>query len=880
MKHVKPPAHGWIREDVMKSRIRRIIHVVSVLVATTGAISQAATFYVSREGDNTTGQNWATALNSIQSAIDRCSPVGNDTIKVKQGTYPITTPIWVTKAVLLNGGYSGDGDARNAAVFVTTVQGGDTAIHCFQVTANATIDGFCITGGSAFGSAPNNQGGGMFIDRCDPVIYNCVFQDNYAEVVGGAVAARFAGGSISDCSFVGNVAGDYGAAVCMFSSDISIVDCEFTGNKCQKMTTTCGGAIYCEDSSPTISESIFSGNAASLGAGIYNANSDAVILDCDFAGCDLGSGRGGGIYNYQSSTTVKNCLFQGNHVGVSGAAIYEAEGSSSRIVNCILRNNGATALGGAFYTDSGTTTVVTNCTIYANNAGSRGGGVYNYYGKPVFTNCIIWDNTAAMGGAGICDESDTPGMMTLVRYSDVQGAAAYAGAGNILADPQFVYPAGDDLHLTGGSPCIDAGTNAVSTLEIEDYEQNPRIVDGNLDGAAIVDMGAYEHQMGLRISDHLRWVHISQGKWYDGPGDTSPGYLFVAEMQTDNSVDHIDFLSAAGYAYRITSAPSTSSGDVQTYHEVSGNVHTWRYWGRFSDAGALSRYGDGGYLIVLYYKDGSTQQTNVAYVLPGTQKPVPSPTQKPQIVAPGQQAGVGSPVTFHWGSCTDTTVTNIVLAIVDPQTGADIVTDDISPQSTSSDAYDLAEGVYRVEVAFEGSYNVTNADGVAFKYGKAIVMRGEFEILYAAMYRFWSPVSSSHFYTLSESERASLVNQYAYFWTYEGPVFKACVTPYHPGLSPVYRFWSPHVSCHFYTISESERDMLIRDYGYWWTYEGVAYYAYAEGDEPAGTSPIYRFWSPVTSCHFYTMSADEKAYIIREWSHVFTYEGIAFYAYP
>ena len=417
---------------------------------------------------------------------------------------------------------------------------------------------------------PNNQGGGIYIDSCNPIIFNCTFQDNYSDLVGGAICGRFAGGSISDCAFVANTASDSGGAICMFSSNINIMSCQFTGNNCEKPTTTCGGAIYNEDSSPTISNSVFSGNGANQGAGIYNNDSDAFIVDCEFAGCALGSDRGGGIYNYQSATTIKTCLFRSNEVDVSGGAIYEGESCSSSIVNCILRNNKATALGGAFYTDTGTTTAVTNCTIYANNAGSRGGGVYNYYGKPVFTNCIIWDNTAAMGGAGVCNESDTAGVATLVRYSDIQGTALYQGAGNIIADPQFVYPANDDLHLTAGSPCIDAGTNSISNIEIEDYDKNPRVVDGNLDGMAVVDMGAYEHQMGLRISDHLMSVHISQGQLYESPDATSPGYLFVAEMQTDNSVDHIDFLSAAGYAYRITNVPHTSSNGVDTFHETSG----------------------------------------------------------------------------------------------------------------------------------------------------------------------------------------------------------------------------------------------------------------------------------------------------------------------
>ena len=49
---------------------------------------------------------------------------------------------------------------------------------------------------------------------------------------------------------------------------------------------------------------------------------------------------------------------------------------------------------------------------------------------------------------------------------------------------------------------------------------------------------------------------------------------------------------------------------------------------------------------------------------------------------------------------------------------------------------------------------------------------------------------------------------------------------------------------------------------------------------PAGTRPVYRYWSAKLGTHFYTIDAKEKAKIDSQYSHVWTYEGIAFYAWP
>lgn len=52
-----------------------------------------------------------------------------------------------------------------------------------------------------------------------------------------------------------------------------------------------------------------------------------------------------------------------------------------------------------------------------------------------------------------------------------------------------------------------------------------------------------------------------------------------------------------------------------------------------------------------------------------------------------------------------------------------------------------------------------------------------------------------------------------------------------------------------------------------------------EADQAAGTSPVYRFYNTQTGTHFFTISEAEKDYVIVTYPQ-FTFEGIAWYAYP
>jgi hypothetical protein len=151
-----------------------------------------------------------------------------------------------------------------------------------------------------------------------------------------------------------------------------------------------------------------------------------------------------------------------------------------------------------------------------------------------------------------------------------------------------------------------------------------------------------------------------------------------------------------------------------------------------------------------------------------------------------------------------------------------------------------------------------------------------------AVYRFWSPANSTHFYTASASERDSIIENYpTSVWSYEGVAYNAFLTQ-QTGTIPLYRFWSPLLSEHFYTASEKEKKSIIASYpSSTWSFEGAAFYVYPTTTTVTGTTAVSRFWSSSSEHHFYTSSVSEKNSIIANYpAAVWTYEGDTFRVPP
>ncbi len=127
------------------------------------------------------------------------------------------------------------------------------------------------------------------------------------------------------------------------------------------------------------------------------------------------------------------------------------------------------------------------------------------------------------------------------------------------------------------------------------------------------------------------------------------------------------------------------------------------------------------------------------------------------------------------------------------------------------------------------------------------------------VYRFYNLTTGDHFYTSSQVEADTLNGNKKYGYKSEGVAFYAFSTQV-ADSSPVYRFYNSTTGDHFYTISEDEKNSLINNSQSGYAYEGVVFYAYAS--QINGSSPVYRLYNPSTGDHFYTISLTEKNYYI------------------
>ena len=122
-------------------------------------------------------------------------------------------------------------------------------------------------------------------------------------------------------------------------------------------------------------------------------------------------------------------------------------------------------------------------------------------GNPIIVNCIFWANTETPATSVTSAQIFVQSAVINATYSCIQDSVAGDGsipfggatAHNIDLDPMFENAAGGNFTPGFGSPCIDTGSNAAVPAGITtDLVGHPRIIDGDHNETATVDIGALE----------------------------------------------------------------------------------------------------------------------------------------------------------------------------------------------------------------------------------------------------------------------------------------------------------------------------------------------------------------------------------------------------
>lgn len=488
-----------------------------------------------------------------------------------------------------------------------------------------------------------------------------------------------------------------------------------------------GGGVLIQNSSPTIVGNTIVNNGACSGAGISSSFSSPLIqgntISRNFVyGCSGASGLGVYVVGDSAAELIENVISENSGFADGGGVTLFAAGRAVLRSNVIAGNRTSgfspcTSGGGIWMVNFAQATIVGNLVV--GNAAGCGGGFFwgGSSGVTTFVNNTFADNDAPEGSAidfstaatgqviennvliskagqttFYCrNASSTPA--PVVNTSDVfsQGGLAYGGTcvdqtgvrGNLSVEPLFVRGAVADVpgdyRLQPTSPLIDAGDNAAPSIPPTDLDGNVRISDGNGDGVARVDMGAYEAAKPIT--------------------NQSP----VANAGSDQNVS-----AGAGCFAGVTL-------DGRASFDPDGDPLTYAWSGPFdvvSGAVASVTLGVGAHVITLTVDDGrgGFSSDTVAVIVADTTPPtIQSAVASPAVLSPPNQKLAPVTIAVSAGDACGGAVRCRIVSVTsnEPTSGQDwIITGDLT-LSLRADRSNKGTGrIYTIVVAcVDGSGN-------------------------------------------------------------------------------------------------------------------------------------------------------------------------------
>jgi CSLREA domain-containing protein len=261
--------------------------------------------------------------------------------------------------------------------------------------------------------------------------------------------------------------------------------------------------------------------------------------------------HGGAIHNHGKLTLIDSTVSGSSApaAGWGGGAITNASGATATLQNDTISGDSSNTRGGGI--ENLGTTHLFNVTISQNSAPAGfGGGIYTGVGASTDMNeSIVAKNTTG----GDCANFGT---FTDLGYNlDGDGTCVLGALGDLTADP-LLSPVLNNAGsiwvyaLQNGSPAIDAG--ALSCLPTDERGVS-RPQDGNADGIALCDIGAYELQPG-QITVTKKLVPATDPGRFNLLID---GTVYAANVGDGGTTGPINFIPGTSHTVSETAGTNT-----------------------------------------------------------------------------------------------------------------------------------------------------------------------------------------------------------------------------------------------------------------------------------------------------------------------------------
>ena len=167
------------------------------------------------------------------------------------------------------------------------------------------------------------------------------------------------------------------------------------------------------------------------------------------------------------------------------------------------------------------------------------------------------------------------------------------------------------------------------------------------------------------------------------------------------------------------------------------------------------------------------------------------------------------------------------------------------------------------------------SDGVGYGYVNAYAAYRRIEG-FLPVYRFYNKKNGSHFYTMDQVEKNSVLTKLSKAYSYDGVAYTVA-TADAQNDAPLYRFYNRKNGAHFYTADPAEKANVEAKFSDVYSYDGPAYDVCLT--PVSGATTVWRFFDKKNGSHFYTTDPAEKAKVSAD-KATYSFDGPAFYLAP